>query len=63
MCNCIATLVNKGFIERESVYEDSDFKDKGYMIRKYEKTRQVIIKTNGVFHVNYCPACGEKQAM
>ena len=62
MCNCIATLVEKGFIERECVYEDSDFKDKGFRIRKYEKGGKHIIETDRVFHMNYCPACGEKLA-
>ena len=60
MCNCILKLTDKGFVERESVYENHDFIDKGYMIRKYKKQSRQTLATNQVFHLNYCPACGEK---
>jgi len=62
MCNCIKTLEEKGFVERESVYEDEDFKDKGYLIRKYKKTKSGFKDSKVVFRLNYCPACGEKLA-
>ena len=58
MCNCISELVNKRFIERECVYENRDFVDKGYQIRKYTKRGHTITATNCVFRINYCPACG-----
>ena len=60
MCNCIARLEEKGFVERECVYEDKDFIEKGYLIRRYKKTQHGIEDTHRVFHLNYCPACGEK---
>ena len=60
MCNCISALEAKGFIEREATYEDHDFKEKGYMIRKYNKTSRGIKDTHKVFRLNYCPACGDR---
>ncbi len=60
MCNCIEKLVAKGFVERESVYEDDNFVDKGYRIREYTRAGRVVTATNHVFNLNYCPACGEK---
>jgi len=60
MCNCIDVLVDKGFVERETVYENLDFVDKGYKIRLYKQKPQRTIVTNQVFHLNYCPACGDK---
>lgn len=62
MCDCINKLVEKEFVERESVYENQDFVDKGYQIRKYERLSRKTVATNNVFHLNYCPACGEKIA-
>ena len=63
MCNCINQLVEKGFIERESVYENKDFVDKGYQVRKYKRLSKNTVATNQVFRLNYCPACGEKIAV
>lgn len=60
MCDCINQLVEKGFVERESVYENQDFVDKGYQLRKYKHLSKKTVATNNVFHLNYCPACGEK---
>jgi hypothetical protein len=61
MCDCINGLVDKGFIERQTVYENNNFVDKGYMIRKYKKDNKgKIASTNKVFILNYCPACGKK---
>jgi len=60
MCDCINQLVEKGFVERESVYENQDFVDKGYQVRKYKRFSRKTVATNNVFHLNYCPACGGK---
>lgn len=60
MCDCINVLVEKGFVERLSIYENNDFVDKGYMIRKYKRLSRKTVATNNVFHLNYCPACGDK---
>ena len=60
MCECINQLVEKGFVEKESVYDNQDFVDKGYLIRKYTKVKNKVVATNRVFGINYCPACGER---
>jgi hypothetical protein len=61
MCKCLLLLVEKGFVERETVYEDEDFKEKGFQIRKYKRVKGgLFADANHVFRLNYCPACGEK---
>lgn len=61
MCKCIFTLEEKGFVERERVYEDHDFKEKGFLLRKYKRTKSGFsVDTRESFRMNYCPACGEK---
>jgi hypothetical protein len=62
MCNCLLALVEKGFVERETTYEDQDFKEKGFLLRKYKKTKAGIKDTKHIFQLNYCPACGERIA-
>lgn len=52
MCDCINKLEGKGYVRKDTVYEDNDFVDKGYSIRHLEKEATF-------FHLNYCPACGE----
>lgn len=60
MCDCISKLVDMGFVERGCVYEDLDYKEKGYRIPLYKKKGKRIIDGKKVFRLNYCPACGEK---
>ena len=60
MCDCVLALEEKGFLERESVYEDKDYKDKGFLLRKYKKVKTGFKDGKVVFRLNYCPACGEK---
>lgn len=60
MCKCIENLVEKDFLERECIYENQDFQDKGYLIRLYKKSGNLIVSSDRVFVINYCPACGEK---
>ncbi|KKK87023.1 hypothetical protein LCGC14_2757390 [marine sediment metagenome] len=59
-CACINKLVEKGFVERETVYENQDFVDKGYLLRKYINQGKNSVATNRVFGLNYCPACGQR---
>jgi len=60
MCDCILELVQQGFVERETTYEDEDFKEKGFLVRKYKRMKKGIVDTHRVFRLNYCPACGSK---
>ncbi len=60
MCDCINQLEEKGFVKRESVYENQDFIDKGYLLRKYAQVKGKVATTNQFFKINYCPACGER---
>ena len=62
MCDCIEKLVDKGFVERQTIYENFDYKDKGFLLREYKlgNTQKVAFPTKHVFQMNYCPACGGK---
>jgi len=62
VCGCIQELEEKGFVERESIYneESKDFEDKGFAIRKCKNRGGQPVGTNEYFRINYCPACGEK---
>jgi len=61
MCNCILELVQRGFVERETTYQDEDFKEKGFQVRSYRRTGvKSVVDTGRVFRLNYCPACGKK---
>jgi hypothetical protein len=61
-CDCISKLEDKGFIERECLYKDYDYQEKGWMIQKFKmgNTGKIAFPTNKYFHINYCPACGKK---
>ncbi len=52
-CDCIVALEEKGYVRKDSAYEDHDFVDKGYSIRH-------LYKDSNFFALNYCPACGGK---
>lgn len=60
MCDCLLVLVKQGFVERETTYENEDFVEKGFLLRKYKMTSEGIKDARHVFHLNYCPACGKK---
>ncbi len=59
MCNCISAAISRGYVIRGAVYENHDFKNRGYcmpLLMRDDKGRFKLVK----LVIHHCPICGEK---
>ena len=59
MCNCISAAISRGYVIRGAVYEDQDFKDRGYYMPLSLRNGKGQFRPVKLT-IKHCPICGEK---